>query len=235
MVVGAGTMWVFRRSSDREVLRSTVRHIQAYLLEFWLFVDEPRLIGKTWKGLLLANLRLYRVLLVPLLILPVILTPVFFGLDAFYGSTPLVVGKPALVTIAMGGAGDQLSSIPQLNAPGGISIDSPPVRVFSEREVSWRVRPLRPLAGEFHFVLDGKNLAKSVTAGEGLRFHSAIRTRSLVEWIRYPMESPLPAGPVDWIQIDYPPASVQWFGLEAHWSIWFLVFSGLGAVLSPRQ
>src|ERR1041385_3720631 len=80
---GAGTMWVFRRSSDWEVLRSTLRHIQAYLLEFWLFVDEPRLIGKTWKGLLLANPRLYRALLVPLLILPVILTPVFFGLDAF--------------------------------------------------------------------------------------------------------------------------------------------------------
>jgi hypothetical protein len=230
VALGALMMWLFRRTTDRAALRQTVRHIQAHLLEFWLFADEPWQIGKSWKGLLLANLRFYRLLLAPLVILSILTAPVFFGLDALYGSAPLPVGKPALVTMRMD---RPLEAIPEMRAPDGISVESPAVRVFTEREVSWRVRPLRPVTGEFQWILDGTTVAKSVSAGEGFRFHSPKRTRSVVELIRYPIEPPLPAGPVEWIEIDYPSAAVTVRGLEAHWSIWFVAFAAVGAMLAP--
>ena len=91
--------------------------------------------------------------------------------------------------------------IPLLKLPEGMSVESPPVRVFSQ----------------------------------GLRYLSKKRTRSLVELVRYPTEARLEAGPVDWIEVSYPPASVRFLGLEAHWSVWFMAFSLLGAVLSPRR
>jgi hypothetical protein len=232
VVLGVLMMWVFRRTTDREALRRTIRRMQAHLLEFWLYVDEPWLMGKSWKGLLLANLRFYRLLLGPLVILSIFMTPVFFGLDALYGSSPLPVGKPALVTLRMDRPLESLSPIPQPKAPQGIAVESPAVRVFSERTVSWRVRPLRPVRGEFLWLLEGSNFTKSVAAGGDFAYHSRMRARSLVRLLRYPMEMPLRRGPVEWIEIDYPPAAVSLFGLEAHWSIWFLAFSLCGAVLS---
>jgi hypothetical protein len=234
LVLGALMMWVFRRTSNRQAIRETVNRIHAHLLEFWLFVDEPRLIWKSWKGLLVANARLYRLLLVPLLILTIFLAPVYACLDAFYGSSPLPVGKMALVTLGMHEPLEQLASIPQLNAPEGISVESPAVRIFSERQLSWRIRPLRPVSGVLDWPVMGTTVEKAVTAGDGIRYHSRKRVRSLVELIRFPLEPPLPAGPVEWIEISYPPATVALFGLEAHWAIWFALFSLLGAMLYPN-
>ena len=232
-LLGAGILWFFRRTTDVPALRQTVHRLQAHLLEFWLFVDEPALVWKSWKGLLIANARLYRLLLAPLLILSIPMTPLFFVLDSVYGSAPLAVGNPALVTLGFDRPLERLSSIPQLQAPDGIAVESPAVRVFSQRQVSWRIRPRRPLSGKLQWTLDGHKVEKSVTAGPGLRLHARRRGRALSELIRNPSETPLPAGPVEWIEVVYPSATVKLLGLNAHWSVWFVVFSLLGALLWP--
>jgi len=234
VLAGALVMWVFRRAADGEAVRATVNRIQAHLMEFWLFVDEPWLVWKSWKGLLVANARLAGLLLVPLVILSVPMAPLFFCLDGFYGSAPLLVGQPAVVTVGINQPLDGLSAPPVLKAPEGMSVESPPVRVFSQGQVSWRIRPQRPLSGKLEVAVAGTTVEKSVEAGQGLRYLSKKRTRSLVELVRYPTEARLEAGPVDWIEVSYPPASVRFLGLEAHWSVWFMAFSLLGAVLSPR-
>jgi len=232
VALGVFMMWVFRRTANFVALREIIRQIQARLLEFWLFVDEPRQIGRTWKGLLAANIRLYRVLLPPLAILSAVTAPVFFGLDAVYGSSPLPVGKTALVTLRMD---SPLENIPRLQAPEGIAVETPGVRVFSQREVSWRIRPDRAVAGELRWMVNGKEVSKSISGGERFRYHSPKRMRSLVQLVRYPVESPLAAGPVEWIEIDYPPATVRMAGVDAHWSLWFLAFSLFGAIIAPRR
>src|SRR5205823_1674724 len=131
MLCGAAMLWIVRRTSNGTAIRAVVNRIQAHLLEFWLYVDEPRAIWKSWKGLLASNVRLLGLLVVPFLILSIPSLPLFFLLDAIYGTTPLPVGKPAVVTLAFDG---------HLTAPEGISVETPPVRV-SSREVSWRIRP----------------------------------------------------------------------------------------------
>jgi hypothetical protein len=73
---------------------------------------------------------------------------------------------------------------------------------------------------------------KSVTAGPGPHFVSRKRTRSPLEVVQYPTETLLGAGPVDWIEVSYPYASVPFLGLETHWAVWFLAFSLLGAALA---
>jgi hypothetical protein len=227
LAAGALMIWVFRWTADTEALRTAANRIQAHLMEFWLFVDEPWLVWKSWKGLLIANARLIGLLAVPVVILSVPMTPLFFCLDAWYGSSPLRVGEPAVVTAAVNGPA-------VLKAPEGMLVESPPVRIFSQHEVSWRIRPLRPLSGELQLTAGGATVNKSVEAGQGLRYLSRKRTRSLLELVRYPTEAPLTAGPVSWIEVDYPAASVPFLGFEAHWSVWFIAFSLVGAVALGR-
>jgi hypothetical protein len=216
IMCGAAMIWIFRRTANGPAIHAAARRIQAHLLEFWLFVDEPRTIWKSWKGLLAANARLLALLLVPVVILSIPSVPLFFFLDAVYGTSPLPVGKPALVTV---GFDDSPSQIPALLAPDGMSVESPPVRVSSRRQVSWRIRPLRPLSGDLQFIVGRTKLSTSVTAGDSFRYHTQSRTRSS-------------AGPIQWIEISYPSAELVLLGWEAHWSVWFLAFSIFGALIA---
>ncbi|MBI4875221.1 MAG: hypothetical protein HY822_11370, partial [Acidobacteria bacterium] len=121
-----------------------------------------------------------------------------------------------------------------LKTPDGMSVEGPPVRVFSQRQVSWRIRPRRPLSGRLEWVFAGRKVEKSVAAGPGARPVSRKRTRSLAGLVRYPTETPLDAGPVAWIEVSYPSATVTFLGLEAGWLVWFVAFSLPGAFLSSR-
>ena len=221
LLSGAGMLWIFRRTCDVQALAAAVNRIQAHLLEFWLYVDEPRAILKSWRGLLGSNGRLLRLLLRPLATLSLAALPLFVFLHAIYGTWPLAVDRPAVVTVAL-----SERSIPQLQELDGVSVETPPVRVPSLRQVSWRIRPRRPLDGELQFTINGETLTKSIHAGGSARFHSPRRSRSLLAWMASPVEARLPAGPVEWIAVSYPRDP------DTHWLLWFTVFSLAGALLT---
>jgi hypothetical protein len=167
-----------------------------------------------------------RHMVVPGLLLSVPMVPLFFVLDSCYGHTPLVPGEPAIVTAHL----NQLSPI-ELTAPEGLAIEGPAVRIFDAKEVSWRVRPHRPLSGDLLCTQGEVLVSKSVTSGAGLQWLSQRRTKPFMDLIRYPTEAPLPPGPVEWIEVAYPPTNLSLAGIDLHWSVWFLAFVLLGAVL----
>jgi len=223
-------IWAFERLADLAALRQAFRRIQAHLLEFWLFVDDPGLVGKSWRGLLAANGRFLRALLPPLVVLSAALAPVFLLLDARYGTAPLPVGRPAVVTVAL----ERPTASPSLGVPDGVALESPPVRVPAVGEVSWRIRPLRALSGELRCRIAGAEVEKAVEAGSGHRWVAPRRTRSLAGWLLHPGEARLETGVVRSIEIGYPAAAVTLFGIKAHWSLWFFGFSLAGAILGAR-
>lgn len=227
VLAGAAMAALFRRFADSAAIRAEGRQIHAHLLEFWLFVDEPALVLHTWKRLLTAQARLLRALFFPILILTVPMAPLFLWLDSFYGHAPLSVGQAALVTIGM----NAKLPAPQIEAPGGIRVESPPVHVGALDEVSWRVRPEAPLSGRILFRSGQQTVEKTIRAGSGSVWLCPRRSRSPLDWVRYPWEPSLPAGPIEWVEVSYPAANVAVFGLEAHWSGWFVLFSCAGAVL----
>jgi hypothetical protein len=216
LVAGALCLWAFRRLADGAAIGQTINRVQAHLLEFWLFVDEPAEVWKSWRGLLVANGRFLRLLLVPLVVLSIPSTPLLFLLDACYGVAPLPVNQAALVTLKL----NRPLEAPELTAPEGISIEGPPVRAFSQNEVSWRIRPRRAMSGTLEWIVAGNKVDKSIAAGE---------SAGPILWKRTWF---LPgAGPIDWIEVAYPSARVALLGLEAHWSVWFFGFSLLGVLL----
>lgn len=229
--VGVLSMWVFRRIADRQAIRQAVNRIQAHLLEFWLFADDPSLIWKSWRGLLAANARLLRLLAVPMLVLSPPTVLLYFCLDSNYGHSPLQIGRAALVTVQLTRNLDPLSQPPILTAPVGIAIETPPVSVSSERQLSWRIRPAHAVFGWVRCMIAGGYLEKSVAAGPDFRFLSQRRVRRVFDWLRYPTESPLHAGLVDWIEVSYPPRTIPFLSMDAHWSVWFTVSFLMGAML----
>lgn len=231
LLLGAAAMWVFRKTADTAALGAAARRIQAHLIEFWLFADEPALVGKFWRDLIAANARLARLLLFPLALVSGPAVPLFFLMDSLYGHSPLEVGRPAVVTARF--AGEAPSSV-WLGVPEGIRVESPPVRAAGARELSWRIRPERAASGSLRITASGSTAEKSIRAGGGFAWLSRKRVRCWLELIRYPTERPLAAGPALWIEVDYPPASPGIAGCEAHWSVWFAVSMLAGALTARR-
>lgn len=233
LLIGVGMLWVFRRTSNQEAIRKVKSELQAHLYEMRLFTDEPLLIWKAQWGLLKANVRYIGRMLVPAAVTAIPMIVIFAQLECFYGYAPLEPGQEAIVTVQMKDGG--LDPIPELRVPDGIALDSPAIRVDGQRQISWRIRATRPVAGDMQFVFPSQTLDKSVQVGVEPQYVSERRVSSALDLLWYPAESRLPAGPVDWIELRYPKATVHALGLDLHWLIWLLIFSMASALAFKRQ
>ena len=235
ILMGIVMLWVFGRTSNQAAIRRAKNRLQAHLYELRLFTDEPRLVWQAQRGLLAANLRYIGLMLVPALVLTVPMVLVFAQLESFYGLAPLPPGRDALLTMHLSGPLDPQAPPPVLQVPAGIAVESPAVRVLGEREVSWRIRPLRSVSGVIRVLLPGAVVEKTIQAGASPQYVSGRRVSALSDLIWHPAERRLPDGPVDWIEIQYPAASVHWLGLDLHWLIWLMLLSMLTALALKRR
>jgi hypothetical protein len=202
---GLVTFWVFRRFTDHAALRKVRKRMYAHLLEIRLFSDEPALVWSAQKALLVDNLRFLALVSKPVLIMALPFALLYGQLDSIYGWGPLEVGHSTTVTVA----GDAQF---KLLAPAGISVETPPVRVLAEHQISWRIRALEPIHGILRVTrAGGGELSRSIVAGE--RTLSFYRRR----------ESAL--------EVDYPKASVGIFGIILPWLAWLLIVSTVSAAL----
>ena len=208
---GLAIAWVFRRFTNRAAVRAAGKRLQARVLEMRLYSSEPALMWAAQKALLRDNLRWLALMWRPALILALPLAWLLVQLDSIYGRGPLPVGGAAMVTVQLEHALDLVDAAASLQAPPEIAVETPPVRIFAERQISWRIRALRPVRGNLRLVLRGHAIEKNIVAGE----------RSLRGFLLQPGESRLPAGDVAWVEVDYPPSP---------WLAWFLAISTAGAL-----
>ena len=207
---------VFRRLTNGAALRVVRKRMYAHLLEIRLYSEEPSLVWNAQKALFADNLRLLRLTALPVLIMAMPLAIVYPSLDAVYRSRPIEVGHGAVVTL-------QISAEPvadtsyELRPSEGISVETPPVRDFGARQISWRVRALLPGRGTLRFVLpDKREVSRSIAAGD--------RTLSLNRQ-RESFTGGL------WAEVDYPRMDVRIAGLSLPWIAWFLILSTASAAL----
>jgi uncharacterized membrane protein (DUF106 family) len=235
LLVGVAMLWVFAHTSNQKAIRAAKQKLQAHLYELRLFTDEPALVWQAQKALLWANLRYIGLMLVPALILTIPMAILFVHLEAFYGMSPLPVGREAIVTMKLTHPLVASEAPPTLEAPAGIVVETPAVRIMGEREVSWRVRPERPVSGYLRFLLPRQEVEKKITSGPGPRYLSDRRVGSSTDLLWHPVEKRIRDANVEWIEIPYPPAKLHWLGLDLHWIVWFLVFSMATALLLKRR
>jgi hypothetical protein len=228
-------LWVFGRVSNQKEIRRTRNRLKASLMELRLFGDEPSLVFRAQKDLLLGNGRLLLLTLRPAVILTLPLLLLLSFLEPFYGRAPLFLEQPAVVTLHLKRSLDPGSPAPKIEPPDGVLVESPAVRVVSQNEISWRLRPERNVDGVLRILLPGETIEKSIAAGTNPGYASDRRGSSWLDWIWNPSESHITSQTVDWVEIRYPTAQIRWLGVEFHWLVWLLVISMIAALLFKRR
>jgi hypothetical protein len=147
ILTGILTALVIRCTTRPQALREVRNRIYAHLLEFRLFFDEPALIWQAQLNLVRDNLVLVRLLLPSALILALPMTWLFLQLDAIYGHRPLRPGEPAILTAQLTrpiAAADRFS----LSGAGNYKVETPPIRVFHDDQIVWRIRAMSEAPGD---------------------------------------------------------------------------------------
>jgi hypothetical protein len=221
VAAGVAILWVYARTSNQAALKATKRKLYASLLELRVFADDPAVGWRAQKSLFAANLRYLGLSLKPALWLALPTALLILGLESFYGTAPLPVGRDAIVTIGMSPSWDPQTPPPQLTAPPEVQIEGPPVRAADIREISWRLRPTSQCSGVLRFNIDGRELPYPIEARPGFR--------------RIPGKASRLSAPLDWIEIRYPAADFSIFGVRLNWLVWFFAISLLTALLFRKR
>ncbi len=219
---------VYKLTSNQGAIRRAKDRIKAHLLEMRLYKDNMRVTLAAQGAMVKANLAYMAANLKPLAVMIVPLVLVLAQLGLWYDRAPLRPGEETLVKARVEPAADLVSLGLELEAPPGLEITSPAVRIPDLSEVVWRVKAVTPGKGRFVLRSGGRAVEKSVAVGgPSMAKVSALASRgSFWRRVLYPGEPPLPPGTaVRTIEILYPAKSLTAFGLNVHWLVAYLVLS----------
>lgn len=230
ILTGIAILPVFGRLSNTEGLALAKRKIRAALYEFRLFGDEPRLVFRAQGQLLLWNARYIGLILKPaaVIILPILALTML--MDTVYGHRPLMVGENTLVTARVANNIDLNNISPELRG-ANIAVETPSVRLAGQHQVVWGIRAIAPGKDNLSVSLPGSATAvnaaqKSLDVGSGLHILADRRVSSIWDWLIDPGEKLLPRNNAfRWIEVQYPDAEVNLFGIGIPWIVWFILVS----------
>ena len=171
------------------------------------------------------NLVFLRYALVPLLVMIVPVILIIVQLNLRFSSRPLEPGESATVRVVL----NDPSVIDRgvvLEAPGGVRVETPGVRVPQLAEVAWRIRAERP--GDYQLVIRAGDdtVKKELRVGESWGPTSSLRSSRLTDLLLYPGEPPLArSGAVKSVEITYRRLDLSIFGWSIDWLVCFFVLS----------
>ncbi len=225
IAIGIAMLWVFGKTSNQKAIARQKKKVQAYLLELRLFGDDPGMLWKAQKALVIGNFKYIGLMFKPAIYLTLPMVVLLFHLDAVYGIAPIAEGRTAIVTVQAAGRLANTTPVPTLTAPAGVEIETPGVRALDEGQFSWRIRANAVTDGALQFAWDGKQWEKSITTGGGSQYVSYHRGSSALESIATPGEPLLHVEQIESVDITYPAIEIQTGDIRLHWLVWFLVVS----------
>jgi hypothetical protein len=230
LLTGILFLMIFKWTSNQGAIFEAKQRVKAHLLELRLFADDMVLTFRAQWDLLRANLGYLRHTFRPMLILLIPVILLLVQLDVRFGSRPLAVGESTLLRVKLSPVAPA-GTEPRLILPDGLTLDSPPLRIPSEREVDWRLRASAPGDHQIRVQVDGREVTKRLRVEGPLAPMSAeIRQPSLFATLGNPAEPPLPADSlIQSIALEYPARDLRVFGWNVHWLVFFLIVSILPA------
>ncbi len=219
---------VYKLTSNQAAIRRAKDRIKAHLYEMRLYKDNMRVTLAAQGAMIKANLAYMAANLKPLAVMIVPLVLILAQLSLWFDRATLRPGEETLVKAGLEETADPVTLDLTLEAPPGLEITAPAVRIPDEHEVVWRVKALAPGAGKLLLRTGGIAIEKSIVAGgRTLTKVSALASRgSFWKRVLHPGERPLPKGtPVRSVEVLYPAKSLSAFGLNIHWLVAYLVLS----------
>ncbi|MCR4396444.1 MAG: hypothetical protein NUW07_06895 [Candidatus Saccharicenans sp.] len=225
---------VYKKTSNQAGLKQVKNRIKASLLEIRLYQSDFRTQLGSQKELVAANLRYLLYNLQPLLVM---LLPIFLllaQLNLWFGYRAVRPGETFLLKVRFITAVDIERVNLELEAPPGLTVETPPVRIIDLREAAWRLRLEEPVSQPLIIQVNGERYQKEIPrGGRRLSRISTVRVRrNLWQELLYPGEKPLPSDSLlSRIELSYPEQRLELLGLGLHWLLAYFLLSvilGLG-------
>ncbi|MGH7900045.1 MAG: hypothetical protein ACREQQ_18970 [Candidatus Binatia bacterium] len=233
-VTGIALLFAFRWTSNPAAIRTARRHAQAHLLAVRIYREDLVVVLASQVRFLAALGRYMGRMLQPFLVLLVPFALLFAHLDARYGRRALQPGERALVKVfAERATLDQW----RLESADGVEVETPPVRIPSRSEITWRIRAGSLGPSELLLVAGERRVVKQVRVASSTTGASPRRMApSFASLFLAPSESPIEDGAgVDEIEVVYPPLAFQVFRWQTDWIVVFLVVSAAVAIALRRR
>jgi uncharacterized membrane protein (DUF106 family) len=225
VVTGLLMLLIFKRTSNQQGIRTVKNHIQAYLLELRLYQHDASLSVQAFRNVLKSNMKYlgYAFKSMLFLIIPVLL--IMVQIDVRYEYRALSVGEQTVLDVRFSDH-SQGANI-RIETPENVRIETPPLRVFGENRIYWRIRAVSQGEGELVFRYGENVLKKWISVDSQQKKVSPKRVKvSSMMGLLYPIEAPLSGRDfLREIHLRYPHRSLTLFGMRIHWLVLFFVFS----------
>lgn len=225
-IAGVFLVFIYGKVSNQRKLREVKRGIGAALFESILFRRDLKVSLGAQLRMLKGAGSYFLLALPPLAILLVPCVLLLAQLQVRYGLRPLHPGESTLLSVTAKEGVDLRDLV--VGPPQSLEL-SPPVRIPSLHEATWRVQP--QVAGSYELTLPSLNAALPLeVAGVTPRLRP-LTSRAFWDRVLYPSDLALPES-LESISVVYPERDYSVLGVSMHWVILFFVvslISGLGA------
>lgn len=226
LLVGVLMLWIFGKISNQDAIKVTRDRIRGNLIGIRLFGDDLGMLFRLQATIFGQILTYLRYTMLPMLIMLVPLVLILIQLDLRFMTRPLEPGEQTVVKVKLRELSPVSSGV-ELSAPDGVTIETPGVRIESEREVAWRVRIDEP--GDYMLTLStgSDNVEKQLVASGRWAKVSRERTGAgLLDKIFHPGEATIPgSNAIESVRIHYAPLALSIFGFGVNWLLFFFVAS----------
>lgn len=208
---GLAILFIYRATAPEAALRRLNDRMVGALLDSWYVRDSLWLMLRAQGRIVGLGLRKILLMWKALLVLSVLVLWLLVGLHPYCEWRPFTAGEHAVLTV--GGVNGRL--LPST----GISVETPPLRVSSRNEQSWRI-----------------GLAAQTTAH--VQAEAGERSSDIPLVVGSAFVKIMPHGPQYQLSrsarqphwtVPYPARTWGYCGREMHWVWWFSLFALLGA------
>jgi len=222
---GALMVWIFGRVSRQEQIRGIKDRIRGNLFGVRLYQHEIGVVLRLQKQILGDTMRYMALSVAPMLVLLIPMSLIMVQLNLHFASRPLRPGEQAIVRISVADAA-LLSRPISLKADRSFIVETPPVRISSDKQAAWRIRAVRPGHHSLKVQIGDQEIEKALDIGNDWRAVSSLRTVSWLDSLLYPSEPRLDrrAG-IRAVEVLYRPLPLQVLGWSVDWLVFFFIIS----------
>ena len=223
---GVFLVWLFGKTSNQDKIREVRNRIRGNLIGVRLFQHDIGVVLRLQSRIFGDTFRFMKLAVVPMLIMAVPVVLIMTQLNLRFAVRPTAPGEPVVVTTLVRDEATLEQPI-ALKAPEGVTVETPPVKIRSSREIAWRLRVDRPGTHRLLVQVGNDIVEKQIVGGVG--WQSIVQRLSgsgIIDTLLYPGEPPIAANlNVEAIEVAYPPLELSLFGLRMDWLVCFLLLS----------
>ena len=231
-------LFIFRFTSNQEGIRQVKNKIKAHLLELRLYKDSLSLSLKAQGNILRYNLRYISYSAKPLLVMIIPLILILIQLNLWFGYEALTPGQVTILKVKLEEGQNPIDANLALEPSSGFEIQTPPLRIEEEKEISWRLQAREKGIHDLTLTVNGQKITKKVAVDQRpLSKISPLKVRgNFINELINPGEAPLPRDlPIKTIEVKYPDKDIKLFGFKIPWLLgippWLIVYFALSIIL----